>query len=68
MGNLLNTKRNKCWDKQTDESATEIASTVANVASDSKIDIYETQPAAHVELFSTVVQRGVQDAFYKFSH
>jgi len=51
-----------------DESATEIASTVAKVASQSNSENQDVQSAACVALFSTVVQSGVQDAFYKFSH
>jgi len=58
----------KCWDKQMDESATEIASTVAKVALESNSENHDVQPVACVASFSTVVQNGVQDVFYKFSH
>jgi Zinc knuckle len=61
-------KGTKRWDKQTDESATGIASTAAKVASESSSENQDVQPAACVASFSTVVQSGVQDAFYKFSH
>jgi len=60
-------KGTKCWDKQTDASATEIASTVAKVASELTSENQDVQLAACVALFSTVLQSGVQDAFYKFS-
>jgi len=61
-------KGTKCWDKQMDENATEIASSVALLALDSKININEAQSVACVASFSTIVQSGVQDALYKFSH
>ena len=51
-----------------DESATEITSTVAKVASDSTSENQDMQPAAFVASLSTIVQSGVQDAFYNFSH
>jgi len=51
-----------------DESATEIASTVVKVASESNSENQDVQPAACVASFSTVAQSSVQDAFYKFSH
>jgi len=56
-------KGTKCWDKQTDASATEIASTVAKLALESTSENQDVQPAASVASFSTFVQSGVQDAF-----
>jgi len=51
-----------------DESATEIASTVAKVALESNSENQDVQPTACVASISTVVQSSIQDAFYKFSN
>jgi len=60
-------RETKLWDKRSEESAvvTLSVAAIAALKSNSESNI---QPAACEASFYTIVQNGVQDVFYKFSH